>query len=94
MIIYYDMALGILRRRIALKNKVLVTLFVILGVSIGLECYSRFVVKDKREENQRKITELLSEKKEKEEKLLKIENKFKVYDNENKDLKAMKEVKK
>ena len=77
-----------------MKNKGFLTLFLILGISGGISYYARFIVNPKAEAKEEKISKLIIEKKEKEEKLEKLESRFEIVENENKDLKAMKEGKK
>ena len=65
-----------------------------LVVSGAAEYYSHFVVNVKKGANEKEVTKLLTEKKEKEEKFKIAEVKLKRFENENKELKELKEGKK
>ena len=75
-------------------KKVFVGLIAILVVSGVAEYYSHSVLKDKTISNEQEISKLLAEKKEKEEKFQLTEIKLKRFQDENKDLKELKEGKK
>ena len=75
-------------------KKVVVTLLAVLMVSGAAEYYSHFVVKVKKGANEKEVSKLLAEKKEKEEQFKLTEIKLKRFEDENKDLKELKEGKK
>ena len=75
-------------------KKVLVILLAVLVVSGAAEYYSHFVVNVKKGANEKEVTKLLAEKKEKEEKFKIAEVKLKRFESENKELKELKEGKK
>ena len=75
-------------------KKVFIALLAVLIVSGAAEYYSHSVVKAKKEDNEKEISKLLAEKKEKEEKYKLTGIKLKRFQEENKDLKELKEGKK
>ena len=75
-------------------KKVLIILLAVLVVSGAAEYYSHFVVNVKKGVNEEEVTKLLAEKKGKEEKFRLTEVKLKRFENENKELKELKEGKK
>ncbi|ACZ09969.1 Uncharacterised protein [Sebaldella termitidis] len=75
-------------------KKVVVTLLAVVMISGGAEYYSHFVVSVKKGANEKEVSKLLAEKKEKEEQFKLTEIKLKRFEDENKDLKELKEGKK
>ena len=75
-------------------KKVLIVLFGVLLLAGAAEYYSHTIIKEKKVINEDEISKLLAEKKEREEKLKLMEVKLKRFEEENKDLKELKEGKK
>ena len=75
-------------------KKVLAALFGLVIISGAAEYYSHTVVKNKKSANEKEIAKLIAEKTEKEEQLKLKEIKLKRFEEENKDLKELKEGKK
>lgn len=75
-------------------KKVMIVLFGVLLLAGAAEYYSHTIIKEKKVINEDEISKLLAEKKEREEKLKLMEVKLKRFEEENKDLKELKEGKK